>query len=338
MHVVVIGAGILGASAAYHLTVAGHRVSLLEQNDKPAAGVTGKGFGWINLIHVDPKDQAIFRLRENAMEDFQRLRAELPAAFAGARGGALIWKSTETSTIHVANSLLAAGVPLEIVDRKTFVRLEPHLLKYPPVAIHAADDLALEPAFLTEKLVEAAVSRGATLVCNAAVQRLRMSGDRLVGVDLDSGFISADNVVLAAGSQTDELLGPLGVSLGVTVSPALLLRYKAPAVKISRILEGPQLEVRPSPDCTLTVAEDWPSDGNTETVARQSQAAIAEIFDTAGQVEWLSTWIGQRPTFPDGLPRYGPVAGIEGCHVAVGHPGIILAPLLGRKIAEGIAA
>jgi glycine/D-amino acid oxidase-like deaminating enzyme len=338
MHVVVVGAGVLGASAAYYLAVAGHRVTLLERNDRPAAGVTARGFGWINLIHVDPDDEASFQLRVAALEELQRLRMELPAAFAGARRGAILWKSTESATTDLANSLSAAGVGLEVIDRSTFVGLEPNLVEYPSVAIHAADDLALDPVFLTAKLVEAAVSRGATLLCSTSVQRLRLSGDRLVGLEVDSGFIAADCVVLAAGPQTDELLEPLGMSLGVTVSPAILLRYRAPTVKISRILEGPKLEVRPSANGTLTAAEGWPSDGDTGTVARQVQTAIEELFGAAGNVEWLGTLVGQRPTFEDGLPRFGGVAGVKGCHVSVGHPGIILAPLLGRKIAEGIAA
>jgi glycine/D-amino acid oxidase-like deaminating enzyme len=338
MHVVVVGAGVLGAAAAYYLTVAGHQVSLLERNDRPAAGVTAKGFGWINLIHVNPDDEASFRLRVNALDEFQRLRKELPAAFVGARDGAIVWKSTETATTDLANSLLAAGVGLEIVDRAAFVGLEPNLVEYPSVAIHAADDLALDPAFLTAKLVEAAVARGAMLFCNVSVQRLRVRGNRVVGVDAGTMSIAADSVVLAAGPQTDELLDPLGMSLGVMISPALLLRYRAPTVRLSRILEGPRLEIRPSTDGTVTAAEDWPSDGDAETVALQVQTAIEDLFGAAGNVERLSTRVGQRPTFEDGLPRYGALAGLKGCHVVVGHPGIILAPLLGRKIAEGIAA
>ncbi len=42
--------------------------------------------------------------------------------------------------------------------------------------------------------------------------------------------------------------------------------------------------------------------------------------------------------FSDGLPRLGFVAEIDGLYVAVGHPGVILAPLLGRLAAEEIIA
>jgi glycine/D-amino acid oxidase-like deaminating enzyme len=337
MHVVVIGAGIMGAATAYHLTLAGHQVSLLKRSDAPATGVTAKGFGWINLVHVAPEDEISFKLRVSAFDEYKKLRADLPEAFTEAREGALFWKSTAEGTTDLAERLLAAGVGLKIVDRAAFARLEPNLVECPSVAILAADDLALSPVFLTEKLLEAAVSRGARLFYNASVQSLRVTGEQVVGVEVDNGFIPADRVVLAAGPQTDELLEPFGVKLGLSTSPALLLRFKALTVKIAHILDGPRLEIRPTANGTLTAAEDWPGDGDVNKIARQVKSAIEDTFNAAGRVELLNIEVGQRPTFQDGLPRYGHLTGLKGCHVAVGHPGIILAPLLGRKIAEGIA-
>jgi len=45
---------------------------------------------------------------------------------------------------------------------------------------------------------------------------------------------------------------------------------------------------------------------------------------------------GYRPFFSDEMPRLGFLPGIEGAYVAVGHPGVILAPLLGRLAAEHV--
>lgn len=337
MHVVVVGAGIMGASVAHYLSVAGHEVTLLEQGHQPAIGVTAKGFGWINLIHLNPDHQESFSLRVAAFDEYRRLRRELPNAFSDVREGALVWQSTAVETTGLAKYLHAAGVELEVVDSANFSRLEPNLKDYPPIAILAQSDLAISPSLLATKLVEAAISHGAKLICNAPVQCLKVNADRVVGVDVGQRFLSADSVVLAAGPQTDELLEPLGLKLGVTTSPAVLLRFSAPTVKIARVLAGPLLEVRPSADGTLTVAEEWPSDSDVEKVQYRAKSAIEFIFGAHGKVSLLSAEVGQRPTFHDGLPRYGPVAGLKGCHVAVGHPGVILAPLLGRRIAECIA-
>ncbi|MGW2346666.1 FAD-dependent oxidoreductase [Streptomyces sp. NPDC001661] len=47
MSVVVVGAGIIGASVAYHLAKRGVPVTLLEQGPGPAHGVTADSFAWI---------------------------------------------------------------------------------------------------------------------------------------------------------------------------------------------------------------------------------------------------------------------------------------------------
>ncbi|MEP7177715.1 MAG: FAD-dependent oxidoreductase, partial [Pseudonocardiales bacterium] len=55
---VVIGAGAIGASSAYHLAAAGHRVTLIEALDGPAAGSTGRSFAsirgqWADDLNIE---------------------------------------------------------------------------------------------------------------------------------------------------------------------------------------------------------------------------------------------------------------------------------------------
>ena len=47
MSVVVIGAGLVGASVVYHLARLGAPVPLIDRGTTPAAGVTGGSFAWI---------------------------------------------------------------------------------------------------------------------------------------------------------------------------------------------------------------------------------------------------------------------------------------------------
>jgi len=49
-----------------------------------------------------------------------------------------------------------------------------------------------------------------------------------------------------------------------------------------------------------------------------------------------SAEVGERPVFSDGMPRFGFLPGIGNLFLAVGHPGVILAPLIGRLTAEQI--
>ncbi len=45
--VAIVGAGIVGASVAYHLACRGVPVTLIDRAPSPAAGATGDSFGWI---------------------------------------------------------------------------------------------------------------------------------------------------------------------------------------------------------------------------------------------------------------------------------------------------
>lgn len=52
-HIVVIGAGIVGASLAYHLADKGAKVTVVEAAEI-ASGVTATSFAWINTTHGEP--------------------------------------------------------------------------------------------------------------------------------------------------------------------------------------------------------------------------------------------------------------------------------------------
>ncbi|MFD3480586.1 FAD-dependent oxidoreductase [Streptomyces sp. NPDC058695] len=75
--VVVVGAGIVGSSVAYHLARRGVPVTLLEQGPAPATGVTGDSFAWVRGSggHWPGGAQD---LHEYVLADYQRLEAELP--------------------------------------------------------------------------------------------------------------------------------------------------------------------------------------------------------------------------------------------------------------------
>ena len=72
---VVVGAGIVGASIAYHAARAGARVTLLDAG-RPGAGVTAASFAWIGASGV--RSGPAVEQRASALEEYHRLEAELP--------------------------------------------------------------------------------------------------------------------------------------------------------------------------------------------------------------------------------------------------------------------
>src|SRR3954470_3413223 len=85
-HVVVAGAGIIGASIAYHLAKRGARVTLLER-ERPAAGTTRNSFAWLNASSKSPR--AYYDLNLAGMLGWRRLAIDIGPSLPVQWGGGL---------------------------------------------------------------------------------------------------------------------------------------------------------------------------------------------------------------------------------------------------------
>src|SRR5579864_1510299 len=73
-HVVIVGAGIMGASIAYHLAKRGAKVTILEKQ-RPGAGATEKSFAWINSFSKLPR--SYYDLNLYGIAGWRRLSLEI---------------------------------------------------------------------------------------------------------------------------------------------------------------------------------------------------------------------------------------------------------------------
>ncbi len=74
-NMIIVGAGIIGASIAYHLASRGIKVTVIDRAN-PASGATGSAFGWIHTTVSDDAPDAL--LRRASAEDWHRLEKEIP--------------------------------------------------------------------------------------------------------------------------------------------------------------------------------------------------------------------------------------------------------------------
>ncbi|HEY6738016.1 MAG TPA: FAD-dependent oxidoreductase, partial [Actinopolymorphaceae bacterium] len=86
--VVVVGAGIVGASLAYHLAIRGATVTVIDAG-LVGSGATRASFAWIGRPITSDAPSA--PLRYLALEEYRRLESELPA-LAIRWSGALSWE------------------------------------------------------------------------------------------------------------------------------------------------------------------------------------------------------------------------------------------------------
>jgi glycine/D-amino acid oxidase-like deaminating enzyme len=193
----------------------------------------------------------------------------------------------------------------------------------------------VDPLATTDALVAGAREHGARVVLGTAVTDLRSAG----GVETTSGFLTADAVVLTTGADVPVLCRPLGVAVPVAPSPAVLLRLAGPPDLVRTIVATPDVEVRAGRDGELLATIPYAGEATAVELARSAErgrARIASMFRGAEDVRLLSARVGMRPMPTDGHPLIGPLPALRGAYVAVMHPGVTLAPIAGRLVAEEV--
>ena len=152
-------------------------------------------------------------------------------------------------------------------------------------------------------------------------------------------MLPCDVAVLAAGTGSTKLLGPLGVTMPVVESPAILLRFRTPQRLVDRIVSGPQMEVRQGSDGRLWCAEDYIDDtsaNSPEMIAAKAMEAIKHSLRRTEGLALESVAVGIRPIPEDDLPIVGFTPQLRGLYAAIMHAGVTLAPVIGRLAAREI--
>lgn len=330
--VIVVGAGIVGASIAYHLARQGAQVTVLEQAIA-AGGVTGRSFAWLNTADEEPR--AIQALRAQALADYRRLEHELPDLRIK-WSGALCYTAAALAA-NGASAHLSPSPSLQWLDQAQVAQLEPNMITPPQRARYAPAEGSLDPVAATRTLLDGARAHGAQVLEQTPVLGLRLDGSRVIGVDTANGACHADYVVLAAGCATPNLVAPLGLPLPVQASPSILIRLDAPPGLVKTLISNNEMEIREAADGSLLMAEDYIAASGAQGPDAQAQAALLSVRQSlrgAEAVTLRSVEVGQRPIPVDRLPVIGPIAGHPGLYLAVMHPGVILAATVGRLVSE----
>ncbi len=309
----VVGAGVVGASVAYHAARAGAAVTLVEAG-RPGGGVTADSFAW---IAASVRARHAIALRAAATDEYRRLEAELPG-LPVTWSGSLSWR--------VGESAPEVGPGQELIDAAAAAALEPDLRRPPDWAVWAPDEGAVDPVGVTERMIMGARDHGARVRLDARVTAVRRTAaGRIDGVETAAGSMAGATVVLAAGVGIPDLAAPLGVRVPVERSPATLFQFRAPAGLVRTVVNTQDFDLRQVAADRLIAAADSPE---------RTLAAIRSTFRDSAAVEPLGARVGVRPMPADGEPIVGPVADVPGLYLAVMHAAITLAPGVGRLIAK----
>lgn len=351
MKVIVIGAGVLGVSAARHLAVAGEDVLLLDRQGA-GTGTSATTFAWTNSNRKPDPDY--HRLNLAGMEEHARLAEQLCGAPSYFRSGALQWADTanEQRLADNVERLRALGYPARWVTAGEATRIAGDLrvpATITSIAHFPSEGYVLPDLFVANLLADAE-RHGARCVIGE-VEGIDEGPDG-VAVTLAGGRVcTGDRVVLAAGRWTRRLAARAGIDIPMVTDTGRgaqtvgLLGYaRSPELDLRCVVHSPGLNLRPAAG-RYTVLQaldlnadvdpaDPPSAGGdiANTLARRFSALLPD----PGRAPEIELRIGFRSLPADGRTVAGHASAWSRVYCLVSHSGVTLAPVLGRLVAAEI--
>ncbi len=333
--VIVVGAGIIGASIAWNLAKRGAKVTVVDSGE-PGGVATRSSWAWINASWGNP--EPYFRLRMRSIAEWRQIESEVPGLAVNWCGG-LIWDTPPADLDAYAAERAAWGHPIRRVNRDEILALEPTLREVPDHAYHVAGEGMLEPLAATQALLAAAQRLGAGILGNTPIKWLEEKDEGCTGVMTNDGVIHADEIVVAAGAETAALLDGVGITLKMS-APVGLLAHSKPAPKLlNGLVMTPGLHIRQTAEGRIVAGTDFAGadpEGKADELAADLQAKVEAMVRGAEGIGLDFHTVGYRPTPTDGFSAVGRPRGRAGLYVAVTHSGVTLAPAIGRFAAEEI--
>jgi glycine oxidase len=364
--VVVVGAGVVGASIAYLLSAQGLDVVILEK-ESIGRGATGHGHGIISLVGKDFRPGAHLKLGVKSAEMYKEfcervledggvdpMYHELPGiSFAVVEEEERIFR--DFMEREDTRDLLE----MEWLSVDECRAIEPLLTEDALGGVYHAHG-QVDAYRLALAGVAAVEKRGGRMVTGAATGLIR-EGDRVVGVKHQRGSISCDHVVLAAGAWVGEAAEWLGIPVPVRPLHGEVLHARLPGDPVQAFiltaLHGPIL---PKKDGTLMVGsiggvtmsgmdvdakhvfdplDTTPPDffeGPTQDGRDRMIDRAVRVMPALVDAELTGHLAGVRPLSADRMPLIGPVPGLDGVWMATGHgtKGIHLAPITAQMVTD----
>ena len=353
--IIVVGAGVHGASLAFHLARRGVQVLVVESG-AIAGGATGRSSGFVRM-HYDLEVES--RLAHASLPYFTDWQDRVGHGDPGfVRTGFLQLVPEAFGEALRANVEMQRriGIRTSVVDADEIARLVPDVAREGlAIGAYEPDSGYADPTGTTAGLLAAARAAGARYVGGCRVSTILVEDGRVVGIDSNRGRFDADRVVIAAGAWAASLAATAGVDLPVQAWRHDTAYFGLPAGRTADlpivIDHAQEVYFRPEGEELLLVGLEA---GNVlggspdRPMAGLANATVEEMIErVCRRIPWMADGSfrtahgGQDGITPDQRAILGPVTGVDGpagLWLACGFSGtgFKIAPAVGASLAEWI--
>ncbi len=349
--VLIVGGGVIGLSLARELHRLGQkRIAIVDR------GQIGReaSFAAAGMLAPNSENEVIddlYHLCDASRRMFPDLATELLAETGVNieldRTGTLFAAFTEKDEagLNVRFSRQTeAGIVVEKLSGSDTQKAEPAISPRVRSSLFFPNDWQVENRKLVAALAEYAAKCGITIIEDADVLSILVSGKAAGGVRTRNGEIHADVTVLATGAWTS-LINVGGEPLPVQVKPVRghIICYRPPTRTFTYVIHSPRGYLVPRRDGRVLVGGTSDQVGFDSGRSPEAEAALkaraCEFAPNLANMPISESWAGLRPFRDGGLPIIGEVDGYQQLFVGTGHyrNGILLAPVTARILAHRIA-
>lgn len=349
--VVVVGGGLIGASAAWRLAQRGLSVALIVGD--PTMAASGVAAGMLAPVtETTFTEERLLRLTLESVEMYDAFCAELTEASDQPAG---LLRTPTLSVAHDADDAARLTALADYLSRighdsarltsRECRRQEPLLSPSVRGGLLVETDWSCDNRLLWSALRTAAERAGVHAV-QGTVAGIDISGNRVHGVTLDDGrTLSTDRVLLANGAWAGGLELPVSIPVRPVKGQILRLDPEGrpqPGLTVRAFSRGAEVYLVPRSSGREVVVGATVEDLGFDT--RVTAGGVYEVLRDARSVVPISaeyalseTSVGFRPGTPDNAPILGP-SGVDGLTLATGHyrNGVLLTPVTAAAVTASI--
>ena len=345
---IIIGAGVMGASIAFHLTERGLKPLVLERK-VIASGATGHSSGLVRM-HYDlaAESKLTFLSYKNYFGNWKE-RVGGDCGFIKTGFVQISAREDEDNLRGNVANQQSIGINTAIVTAAEVKELFPDMLTDQfDYAAYEPDSGYGDPTLTANSFLNAAKRDGATLIQNCEVTAVRTAGGKVVGVNTDQGEYSAPIVINAAGAWAKHVakLADVEVPLETWTHDVAFLHRPPSLGKIPAVIdltlecyfrpEGSALILAAGVDESLRgEAPDAEDQTPTPTFLEKLINLMMQRIPKIEQSGLHSVHVGRDGITPDQRAIYS-AAGPEGFYLACGlsGTGFKTSPAAGASLVE----
>ena len=346
--VIIIGGGVIGCATAYYLAKEGTSVIVLEGSDHIGNGGSSRNGGGVRQSGRDPRELPL------AMDGIRNLRPHLSEELETdceyhQDGNLRLGKTEKHREIleGLADRARACGLDVRMIDGDEVRRINPHLSHEVTVASWCPTDGHANPLTTTLGFYKMARRLGARFITGEPVTELRTVKGKIRKVITPNNVYEGEQVLVAAGLHSREILGTVGIDVPMDGSLLEALVTEAEAPMFDQMLGtadadfyGHQTKHGSFVFGGSSGLEPFYKDNGTPVTSSRTAPCICrgimKYFPELADAKIVRTWAGWSDRSADGVPVLGAVDEIPGLYAAcafTGH-GFGISPAVGDQLAK----